>query len=205
MRLNTLTSSLDSDRGSARSFYRWLYSYWLPPVSLCDGWYARLSGDRTAWGISEFVGWLPRTRGYRHYRITDGGSDDYRSLTEVLTRYLHIDIPDDTTPLPDLIIIDGGIWQLHTVTQLMDAHPGLETRLSGSQIVSLGKWAARHQRGKIAWAKEQLLVLQQDHTITTYDLTYDIVDQVLIKCRNEAHRFANKYRTKQMSQERSTS
>ena len=37
--------------------------------------------------------------------------------------------------------------------------------------------------------------------IQSQDLIYDEVDKVLLKARDEAHRFANAYRKKQMSKE----
>lgn len=49
-------------------------------------------------------------------------------------------------------------------------------------------------------ASEELLVLR-NKDIKTHTLQYDDSDRILIKVRDEAHRFANAYRKKQMSQE----
>jgi len=68
------------------------------------------------------------------------------------------------------------------------------------QFVALGKGDARKRKGKNDGAKEELLVLT-DKTINKYDFTYDDSDRILIKARDESHRFANAYRKKQMSKE----
>ncbi|MBP7062107.1 hypothetical protein KA037_05435 [Patescibacteria group bacterium] len=68
------------------------------------------------------------------------------------------------------------------------------------QFVALGKGDARKRKGKNDGAKEELLVLT-DKVVKHYDFTYDDSDRILIKARDESHRFANAYRKKQMQKE----
>ena len=59
-----------------------------------------------------FVDGRPRKRDYRKYHIkTVTGADDYASMHEVVTRRYRR-VLDEGTPLPDLVLIDGGKGQL---------------------------------------------------------------------------------------------
>ena len=52
---------------------------------------------------------------------------------------------------------------------------------------------------KIIW--EKIYYFDSKLNIHSQAMTYDQADKILLKARNEAHRFANSYRKKQMSQE----
>lgn len=163
---------------------------------------SHLSGGYTAAGISDYTWGLPSRRGYRKYRITSSQSDDYLSLRETMMRYFKLEsgwLPLEA--IPDLVMIDGGIWQLHVLTQLLWQYPWLQDVSTKKQFVALGKGAARSSKGKIAWSKEILYVLDKNNAIHEYPLCYDAIDRILITCRDEAHRFANRYRKEQMQQE----
>ena len=97
-------------------------------------------------------------------------------------------------------MLDGGLGQLHLIDQLMQT--GEWDILSRIQFVALGKGKARKRSGKNAGSAEFLLVRRTDGQIDQYDLDYDDVDRLLVKIRDEAHRFANRYRKIQMSQDR---
>jgi excinuclease UvrABC nuclease subunit len=45
------------------------------------------------------------------------------------------------------------------------------------------------------------LILRRDGNIDEYQCQYTPAEKVLLRARDEAHRFANRYRTKQMSME----
>jgi excinuclease UvrABC nuclease subunit len=62
----------------------------------------------------------------------------------------------------------------------------------------LGKWAARKSSNRSATIKEKLYFFEKNLAIASKDLTYDQIDKPLIQIRDEAHRFANAYRKKQM-------
>ncbi len=55
----------------------------------------------------------PAQRGYRRFRIRDvEGIDDYASIREVVVRRFR-KLRDDGDIFPDVLLIDGGIGQLH--------------------------------------------------------------------------------------------
>jgi len=81
-------------------------------------------------------------------------------------------------------------------------------------IISLGKWAARKKsniwkatRRDVDWSRlgdkisEKIYSFDKTLKIQSQDLVYDEADKLLLKARDEAHRFANAYRKKQMSKE----
>jgi excinuclease UvrABC nuclease subunit len=70
-----------------------------------------------------------------------------------------------------------------------------------TDFIALGKGAARERKGKNKWEKEKIYSFGPDGTIRSRSLQYDQADKILIQLRNEAHRFANAYRKKQMSKE----
>ncbi len=123
-------------------------------------------------------------------------------------------IPDSKQFLPDLFIIDGGQKQLDVLVKLFNSWILTSDLLKSVQFVALGKGAARKSRSKIYGEKEILYVLDQGYwavddgkqasfefTVNAFELSYDEIDKTLIKIRDEAHRFANSYRKKQMSME----
>jgi excinuclease UvrABC nuclease subunit len=69
------------------------------------------------------------------------------------------------------------------------------------QFAGLGKGDARKRSGKNKGEKEVLYVLEQKGNMQYTTLSYDQADHLLTTIRDEAHRFANAYRKKQMSKE----
>jgi len=64
---------------------------------------------------------IPEPRHYHRYRIkTVVGADDPASMAEVITRRFSRAL-DEGTPLPDLVIVDGGITQLRAARAALDA------------------------------------------------------------------------------------
>lgn len=122
--------------------------------------------------------------------------------------------------LPDLFILDGAEKQLEVVKKLFEVWVLDKGLLDKVQFVSLGKWDARKSWQKIKGEKEKLYVLQyhsntsdpltslvadshlhSEWHIVSYEFQYDEVDRILLRLRDEAHRFANVYREKQQSME----
>jgi excinuclease ABC subunit C len=62
---------------------------------------------------------VPHKAGYRRYAIQGQGNDDYAAMAEVLDRRLS---RLDETPTPDLILLDGGVGQVHAVQSVMQKH-----------------------------------------------------------------------------------
>jgi excinuclease UvrABC nuclease subunit len=165
---------------------------------------SHLSGGWVSGGLSCFKSGIPYPKGYRKYKINtveQGKSDDYQSLREVVTRRML------SQPYPDLLIIDGGIGQINAVYERL-------TKIFGEDVlpfdlISIGKGDARKRAGKMRGEKEIVYKVESikykeqtfDLQLSTFDCIYDSLDQLLLKTRDEAHRFSNKYRKEQMKKE----
>ena len=158
---------------------------------------SHLSWAYTSGWLSCFVWWIPNYKLYRKYKINakiDVKSwDDYAALTEVITRRFQ-----DTQNYPDLFILDGWKWQLGILRDLLKQE-WFQKIYSKVDFVSLGKWVARHTGGKLKWEKEKIFKFNDSFEIQQIDLDYDQADKILVKIRDEAHRFCNAYRKEQMS------
>lgn len=163
---------------------------------------SHLSGGRTSGWLSCLVGGLPYVKWYRKYKIQAKKSDDYEALQEVLERRVK-----NGGELPDLLILDGGKGQLGIVKKLCK-DPERKKITSQIDIVSLGKGEARNKSNIWKTSKksdkiwEKIYTLDDKLKIHEKAITYDQADKILTKARDEAHRFANSYRKKQMSKER---
>ncbi len=74
---------------------------------------SHISGSFCVASMVCFINGKPSRKQYRRYKIKSFvGNDDFRAIEEVVTRrYQRLQKED--TPLPDLIVIDGGIGQVH--------------------------------------------------------------------------------------------
>ena len=165
---------------------------------------SHFSGDRASGWLSCMVGGIKYPHGYRRYKIDKAHAwDDYASLEEVVLRRFWNG--QDLSHNPDLFVLDGGKWQLQTIKRCLDKHPNIRQDTSLVQFVGLWKWEARQQSkiGKI-WKKDivsEKLYILQSGKIKEIPFIYDAADQILIRLRDEAHRFANAYRVKQMGKD----
>jgi len=121
---------------------------------------------------------------YRHFKIRSiKGQDDCAMLAEMVTRrlrYLEGPVKDSTNSFyirPDLIIIDGGKAQFNTISRILD-QKGIDT----IDILSIAK-------------KEEMIFCRRYQNGIKFDLDSEIL-RVLIRLRDEAHRFAVKYHRK---------
>jgi len=161
---------------------------------------SHLSGWWTSGWLSCLMAGLPYKKWYRRYKIKAKKSDDYEALQELLERR-----ENSWWELPNLLIIDGGKGQLGVVKKLCKDQKRKKI-VAQIDIVSLGKWEARKkssiwtssQKGQI-W--EKIYTLDDKLKINEIAMVYDQADKIFLKARDEAHRFANSYRKKQMSQE----
>lgn len=106
-----------------------------------------------------------------------------------------------TVEFPNLFILDWWKWQLNTVLELCQIFPYLQDIMKTTTFISLGKGKARKESSKSRWENEKIYYLTSSYTIQEAELRYDQADLLLTKIRDEAHRFANKYRTIRMSKE----
>ncbi len=85
--------------------------------------------------------------------------------------------------------------------------PTRKNHLSQIDIIALGKGKARKRSKKNTYQhigeimRKKVYIFDENMSIKTLPMTYDEADKILLKARDEAHRFANAYRKKQMSKE----
>jgi len=81
---------------------------------------SNIQGTDPVAGCVVFIKSKPSKKDYRKYNIkTVSGPDDYASMKEVVWRKYKRAIEEET-PLPDLIIADGGIGQMNAIKEAMD-------------------------------------------------------------------------------------
>ena len=73
----------------------------------------------------------PSKSDYKRFEIkTVEGADDYSSMREVVRRrYQHL--LDSNGPMPDLIIADGGLGQMHAIREAVEDQLGLQIPIAG--------------------------------------------------------------------------
>lgn len=92
---------------------------------------SNISGSDAVAGCVVFKGMKPSKKDYRKYNIkTVVGPDDYASMQEVVYRRYHRMI-EEGTPLPDLIITDGGKGQMDVVRKVIEYDLGLTIPIAG--------------------------------------------------------------------------
>jgi excinuclease ABC subunit C len=148
----------------------------VPRVMVCFD-VSHIQGSETVGSVVMFENGAPKKAGYRHMRIRgDWGNDDYRSMSEVVTRYFRRALDEDAA-LPDLVVIDGGKGQLNAA---LGALKGLEL-----QQVAVASLAKREEEVFLANHAESLTLSRRDKAL-----------HLLQRIRDEAHRFALTYNRK---------
>lgn len=92
---------------------------------------SNISGTDAVAGCIVFKGMKPSKKDYRKYNIkTVSGPDDYASMQEVVRRRYRR-MMDEQTPLPDLIITDGGKGQMEVVREVVEDELHLQIPIAG--------------------------------------------------------------------------
>lgn len=135
---------------------------------------AHISGAESVGSCVKFIDGRPFKSGYRRFRIkTVSGIDDCACLKEVISRRFKRAVEGEEL-LPDLILIDGGIGQLHAAEDaLKEMHAALPL------IASIAK---KQEAIYISGKKEPLRLASNDPA-----------KKLLQYVRDEAHRFAQHY------------
>lgn len=117
----------------------------------------------------------PSKKDYRKYNIkTVSGPDDYASMQEVVRRR-YSRMTDEGTPLPDLIITDGGQGQMEVVRQVVEEELHLHIPIAG-----LAK-DGRHRTNELLFGfPPQVIGLKTDSALF----------RLLAQIQDEVHRFA---------------
>ena len=92
---------------------------------------SNISGTDAVAGCVVFKGMKPSKKDYRKYNIkTVEGPDDYASMKEVVRRR-YTRMIEEKTPLPDLIITDGGKGQMGVVREVVVEELHLDIPIAG--------------------------------------------------------------------------
>lgn len=92
---------------------------------------SNISGTDAVAGCIVFKGMKPSKKDYRKYNIkTVSGPDDYASMKEVVRRR-YSRMMEEQTPLPDLIITDGGKGQMEVVREVLEDELHLQIPIAG--------------------------------------------------------------------------
>ena len=136
---------------------------------------SNISGADAVAACVVFKGMKPSKKDYRKYNIkTVTGPDDYASMQEVVRRR-YSRMMEEGTPLPDLIITDGGKGQMDVVRQVVEFELGLEIPIAG-----LAK-DDRHRTNELLYGwPPQVVGLKTDSELF----------HKLTQIQDEVHRFA---------------
>ena len=92
---------------------------------------SNISGSDAVAGCIVYKGMKPSKKDYRKYNIkTVVGPDDYASMQEVVRRR-YIRMQEEGSPLPDLIITDGGKGQMEVVREVIEDELHLKIPIAG--------------------------------------------------------------------------
>ncbi len=92
---------------------------------------SNISGTDAVAGCIVYKGMKPSRKDYRKYNIkTVVGPDDYASMQEVVRRR-YTRMMEENTPLPDLIITDGGMGQMSVVREVVEGELHLDIPIAG--------------------------------------------------------------------------
>lgn len=122
-----------------------------------------------------FVDGKPNKKGYRKYKIkTVEGPDDYKSMREVVRRR-YTRVLNEGTPLPDLIIVDGGKGHMSGVIDVLENELGLDIPVAGLRKND------KHRTSEILYGEQAEVVSLKKNSQAFY---------LLQRIQDEVHRFA---------------
>lgn len=135
---------------------------------------ATLQGGESVGSLVCFIDGKPFKNGYRRFKIkTVEGVDDYAMIREVvMRRYRHA--ADGEELYPDVILIDGGLGQLHAAMGAFD-----EMNIHPPMVISLAK-------------REEEIYIQAKSSPVRLSRNNPAL-RILQQVRDEAHRFAQHY------------
>lgn len=146
-----------------------------PPfrIELFDN--SNIQGDDAVAGCVVFTRLKPDKKEYRKYNIrTVHGPDDYASMKEVVFRRYSRAV-EEGTPLPDLIITDGGRGQMEVVRQIVEDSLHLSIPIAG-----LAK-DNRHRTHELLFGNPPVVIgLKQESALF----------RLMTRMQDEVHRYA---------------
>jgi excinuclease ABC subunit C len=137
-------------------------------------------GRDTVGSLVWFEAGRPKKSEYRKFKIQGlGQQDDYAAIHEVITRYL-TRRRDESLPLPDLIVIDGGKGQLSAAVEAMS-----QTGIEPIPMISLAK---REEEVFLPGRSDSIRLPRRSPSL-----------RLLQRARDEAHRFGLAYNRQRRS------
>jgi excinuclease ABC subunit C len=144
---------------------------------------SNIQGELAVASLVRFENGKPAKERYRTYRIkTVKGPNDYAMMREVLSRRLTRAEEEGWEP-PDLVLIDGGKGQLNIAYRVLS-----EIGCLGSvDLASIAKWRYEGESDKIyIYGRKNPIVFSRNSQVLF----------LLMRIRDEAHRFAITYHKK---------
>ena len=136
---------------------------------------SNISGTDAVAGCVVFKAMKPSKKDYRKYNIkTVVGPDDYASMQEVVRRR-YSRMMEEQTPLPDLIITDGGRGQMEVVREVVEDELHLKIPIAG-----LAK-DDRHRTNELLFGFPPVVIGMKTDSELFHILTH---------IQDEVHRFA---------------
>ena len=90
---------------------------------------SNLFGSFNVSGMVVFIMGKPSKNDYRKFKITNDNNDDYGTMREVIYRR-YFRVLKDNLEKPDLIIVDGGVGQIHVAREVISSL-GLDIPVAG--------------------------------------------------------------------------
>ena len=155
----------------------------LPRKMICID-ISTIQGTDTVSSLVFFENGKPKKKNYRHFIMkTVNGQDDFASMEETMRRYLN---KIEENEKPDLIVIDGGKGQLSKSFNILK-----EMKIEDIEMISLAK---RIEEVFLPGIKNSIILPRNSSAL-----------RVLVKIRDEAHRFAINFHRKRRKKRTLTS
>ncbi len=143
-----------------------------------------LFGENSVGSMVRFVNGKPDKSGYRKFKIRNvEGQDDFSMMEEVVFRR-YSRLVKEKKPLPDLVLIDGGLGQLNSALKAV-SDAGL--------MLPVASLAKKEEEVYLPTKTKPLKLPKSDLGL-----------KLLQRCRDEAHRFAVSYHRKRRSNQKTS-
>ena len=140
---------------------------------------ANIAGKEAVGSLVKFIDGRPFKAGYRRFRIkTVAGSDDYAMIAEVVKRRYKYALRGEEL-WPDLILIDGGLGQLHAAQSALQQIINQKSEIRNVKLAAIAK---REEEIYLQGSTRPLRLPRQSPVL-----------KLLQYVRDEAHRFAQHY------------
>jgi excinuclease ABC subunit C len=150
------------------------------PIRIIEGIdIANIAGKESVGSLVKFIDGRPFKAGYRRFRIkTVEGADDYAMIAEVVKRRYKYAIAGEEL-WPDLILIDGGLGQLHAAESALREIINNQSSIINLRVAGIAK---REEEIYLQGSSKPLRLPRQSPVL-----------KLLQYVRDEAHRFARHY------------